>query len=67
MLSYFPGVSDDTVLQLVYPYFWGPMAEFVSHVMYLVGSLDIFYTEALDYFVPGQLRKQLLQKYFYRV
>lgn len=66
-LADFPGVAENTVLQLVFPYCRGPMAGLIERVMRRGGTLDDFHREVLDSFVPGRLREQLRQKHFYRV
>lgn len=66
-MSDFSGVSDETILQLIFPYSRGPMAELVTRIMHQGGSLDSLHRETLDTFIPGRLREQLRQKYFYRV
>ena len=48
----FPGMSDRTVLELVYPYCRGPMAERVADVMRRRGGVAEFHQEVLEAFVP---------------
>ena len=62
-LSDFPGMSDKTLLELIYPYWRSPMAERVTHTMRCGGSLEFFHGEVLDSFIPGRLRGQLRQKH----
>ena len=66
-LSDFPGMSDRTLLELVYPYCRGSMAERVAHTLRCGGSVAAFHWEVLDAFVPGRLLEQLRHKHFYRV
>ena len=66
-LADFPGVSDRTLLELIYPYCRGSMAERVIHALRDGGGIDSFHGEVLDAFIPGRLRERLRQKYFYRV
>ena len=54
-------MSGKTLLELIYPYCRGSMAERMT--LRGGGSIDSFHGEVLDAFIPGQLR----QKHFYRV
>ena len=63
----FLGMSDRTVLELVFPYCRGPMAERVADVMRRRGGVAEFHQEVLEAFVPGRLMEQLRHRHFYRV
>ena len=66
-LSDFPGMSDSTLLELVYPYCRGSVAERVARTIRDGGSVARFHGGVLDACVPGLLRKQLQHKHCYRV
>ena len=60
-------MSDGTLLELVYPYCRGSVAERVARTIRDGCSVASFHRGVLDACVPGLLRKQLQDKYFYRV
>ena len=66
-LSDFPDMSDRTLLELIYPYCRGSMAERVAQTMRCGGGIAEFHREVLEAFVMGRLLKQLKQQHFYRV
>ena len=66
-LADFPGLSERTLLELIYPYCRGSMAERLTSTLRDGGGIDHFHREVLDAFIPGRLREQLRHKHFYRV
>ena len=66
-LADFPGLSERTLLELIYPYCRGSMAERVTSTLRDGGGIDHFHREVLDAFVPGRLHDRLRHKHFYRV
>ena len=52
-LTDFPRGPDRTLLELVYPYCRGSMAERVIHTLRGGGGIDSFHGEVLDAFIPG--------------
>ena len=66
-LQDFPGVSDEEVLSLIYPYCQGSLAWLVASTLRRGCSVDTFHAEVLDFFVPRRRRDQLKFKLFYRL
>ena len=63
----YPGMSESTVLELIFPYCRGTMADRVAEVMRRKGGVAEFHRVVLRTFVPGRLMEQLRHRHFYRV
>ena len=66
-LSDFPGVFDDALLALIYPYCRCSLAERVVNTLRCGGSIDSLHGEGLDSFIPSQRCDQLRLNLFYQV
>ena len=66
-LADFPGLSDDVLLSLIYPYCRGSLPELVTNTVRRGGSIDSLHGEVLDSFIPGRRRDQLRLKLYYQV
>ena len=51
-LADFPGLSDDVLLSVIYPYCRGSLAELVTDTLRRGGSIDSLHGEVLDSFIP---------------
>lgn len=63
----FPGMTDNSLLQIAYPYCRGPLAEKLVACLERGGSFDEFHKEVLEAFLPGRMKERLCQEKFYRL
>ena len=62
----FPGLSDEVLLSVIYPYCRGSLAELVTRTLRRGGSIDSLHGEVLDSFIPRLRREYLELSWFYR-
>ena len=65
-LADFPGLSDEVLLSVIYPYCRGSLAELVTKTLRRGGSIDSLHGEVLDSFIPRRQREHLKHNRFYR-
>ena len=65
-LAEFPGLPEDVLLSVIYPYCRGSLAELVTDTLRRGGSIDSLHGEVLDSFISRRQRELLKCSRFYR-